>query len=114
MMRWRMRMRHMRYLMAARGLIDLLIPRGGAGLIRACVDNAAVPVLETGTGICHIYVDGAADQTMALNIVENAKCSRPSVCNAAEVLGLVFDFHCERVARLGEAEYDGDFSGRRG
>ena len=72
-------------LMAARGLIDLLIPRGGAGLIRACVDNAAVPVLETGTGICHIYVDGAADQTMALNIVENAKCSRPSVCNAAEV-----------------------------
>lgn len=72
-------------LMAARGLVDLLIPRGGAGLIRACVDNAAVPVLETGTGICHIYVDRAADQEMALNIVENAKCSRPSVCNAAEV-----------------------------
>ena len=72
-------------LMAARGLVDLLIPRGGAGLIRACVDNAAVPVLETGTGICHIYVDGYADQAMALDIVENAKCSRPSVCNAAEV-----------------------------
>ena len=72
-------------LMAARGLVDLLIPRGGAGLIRACVDNAVVPVLETGTGICHIYVDRAADQEMALNIVENAKCSRPSVCNAAEV-----------------------------
>ncbi len=72
-------------LMAARGLVDLLIPRGGAGLIRACVDNAAVPVLETGTGICHIYVDASADLNMALDIVENAKCSRPSVCNAAEV-----------------------------
>ena len=72
-------------LMTARGLVDLLIPRGGAGLIRSCVDNAAVPVLETGTGICHIYVDGEADQNMALDIVENAKCSRPSVCNAAEV-----------------------------
>ncbi len=72
-------------LMTARGLVDLLIPRGGAGLIRACVDNATVPVLETGTGICHIYVDRAADQEMALNILENAKCSRPSVCNAAEV-----------------------------
>ena len=72
-------------LMTARGLVDLLIPRGGAGLIRACVDNAAVPVLETGTGICHIYVDTYADLDMALEIVENAKCSRPSVCNAAEV-----------------------------
>ena len=70
--------------MAARGYVDLLIPRGGAGLIRACVDNAAVPVLETGTGICHIYVDRAAGLGMALDIVENAKCSRPSVCNAAE------------------------------
>ncbi len=72
-------------LMAARGYVDLLIPRGGAGLIRACVDNAAVPVLETGTGICHIYVDRWANLDMALDIVENAKCSRPSVCNAAEV-----------------------------
>ena len=72
-------------LMQAGGLVDLLIPRGGAGLIRACVDNAAVPVLETGTGICHIYVDRAASQEMALDILENAKCSRPSVCNAAEV-----------------------------
>ena len=71
-------------LMAAWGYVDLLIPRGGAGLIRACVDNAAVPVLETGTGICHIYVDRAAGLGMALDIVENAKCSRPSVCNAAE------------------------------
>lgn len=72
-------------LMGARGYVDLLIPRGGAGLIRACVDNATVPVLETGTGICHIYVDREADQAMALDILENAKCSRPSVCNAAEV-----------------------------
>ena len=72
-------------LMTARGYVDLLIPRGGAGLIRACVDNATVPVLETGTGICHIYVDRAADLDMALDILENAKCSRPSVCNAAEV-----------------------------
>jgi len=72
-------------LMCARGYVDLLIPRGGAGLIRACVDNATVPVLETGTGICHIYVDAAADQDMALDILENAKCSRPSVCNACEV-----------------------------
>ena len=72
-------------LMQARGYVDLLIPRGGAGLIRACVENASVPVLETGTGICHIYVDKGADLDMALNIVENAKCSRPSVCNAAEV-----------------------------
>ncbi len=73
-----------RELMTAAGLVDLLIPRGGAGLIRACVDNATVPVIETGTGICHIYVDRDADLDMALDIVENAKCSRPSVCNAAE------------------------------
>ena len=72
-------------LMTARGYVDLLIPRGGKGLIRACVDNATVPVLETGTGICHIYVDKASDQDMALDIIENAKCSRPSVCNACEV-----------------------------
>ena len=72
-------------LMTASGLVDLLIPRGGAGLIRACVDNATVPVIETGTGICHVYVDRDADLDMALSIMENAKCSRPSVCNAAEV-----------------------------
>ncbi len=72
-------------LMTASGYVDLLIPRGGAGLIRACVENATVPVIETGTGICHIYVDKDADQDMALDILENAKCSRPSVCNAAEV-----------------------------
>ena len=72
-------------LMTARGLVDLLIPRGGAGLIRACVENAKVPCIQTGTGICHIYVDKAADLSKALAIVENAKTSRPSVCNAAEV-----------------------------
>ena len=72
-------------LMTAVGYVDLLIPRGGAGLIRACVENARVPVIQTGTGICHIYVDASADTDMALNILENAKCSRPSVCNACEV-----------------------------
>ena len=72
-------------LMTAVGYVDLLIPRGGAGLIRACTENARVPCIQTGTGICHIYVDKDADQEMALNILENAKTSRPSVCNAAEV-----------------------------
>ena len=72
-------------IMKAKGYVDLLIPRGGAGLIRACVENATVPCLETGTGICHIYVDRAADLDMALSIIENAKTSRPSVCNAMEV-----------------------------
>ena len=72
-------------LMTAVGYVDLLIPRGGAGLIRACTENARVPCIQTGTGICHIYVDQDADQEMALNIIENAKTSRPSVCNAAEV-----------------------------
>lgn len=72
-------------LMRAVGLVDLLIPRGGAGLIRACVEQALVPCIQTGTGICHIYVDKDADLDMALRIVENAKMSRPSVCNAAEV-----------------------------
>lgn len=72
-------------LMRAKGLVDLLIPRGGAGLIKACVENATVPCIETGTGICHVYVDGDADFGKALKIIENAKCSRPSVCNAMEV-----------------------------
>ena len=72
-------------LMRASGYIDLLIPRGGAGLIRACVENSTVPCLETGTGICHIYVDRDADIEKALAIVNNAKTSRPSVCNAMEV-----------------------------
>ena len=73
-------------IMGAVGLIDMLIPRGGAGLIRRCVENALVPCIQTGTGICHVYVDESADQDMALDIVENAKASRPSVCNAEEVL----------------------------
>jgi len=72
-------------LMTANGLVDLLIPRGGAGLIRACVENATVPCIETGTGICHVYVDANADLDMALDIIQNAKTSRPSVCNAGEV-----------------------------
>ena len=73
-------------LMKAQGLVDLLIPRGGAGLINACVQQATVPCIATGTGICHVYVEQSADLDMALNIIENAKTSRPSVCNAAEVL----------------------------
>ena len=73
-------------IMTAKGLVDLLIPRGGAGLIRTCVENATVPCIETGTGICHVYVDASADLDMALRIVVNAKTSRPSVCNAEEVL----------------------------
>ena len=73
-------------LMNAVGFVDLLIPRGGAGLIKAVTENAKVPCIQTGTGICHIYVDEAADFNKALNIIENAKTSRPSVCNAAEVL----------------------------
>ena len=72
-------------LMTANGYVDLLIPRGGAGLINAWLENATVPCIQTGTGICHIYVDEFADFDKALNIVENAKTSRPSVCNAAEV-----------------------------
>ena len=73
-------------LMTANGYIDLLIPRGGAGLISACVRTATVPCIATGTGICHVYVEKTADQEMALNIIENAITSRPSVCNAEEVL----------------------------
>ena len=73
-------------LMHAKGYVDLLIPRGGAGLIQTCVREATVPCIETGTGICHVFVDDSADQDMALKIIENAKTSRPSVCNAEEVL----------------------------
>lgn len=72
-------------LMRANGLVDLLIPRGGAGLIRRCVENATVPCIQTGTGICHVYVDQYADLQKALAIIINAKTSRPSVCNAEEV-----------------------------
>lgn len=73
-------------LMQMRGLVDVLIPRGGKGLIRSCVDNARVPVIETGAGNCHVYVDSEASLSMALSVAINAKCQRPSVCNAAECL----------------------------
>ena len=93
-------------LMTAVGYVDLLIPRGGAGLIKACTQNARVPCIQTGTGICHIYVDAAADQEKALNILENAKTSRPSVCNAAEVClvsaAIAEEFLPKLHARLGE------------
>lgn len=87
-------------LMRAKGYVDLLIPRGGRGLINACVENATVPCLETGTGICHIFVDVEADHDMALSIIENAKTSRPSVCNAAEVLLVHKDIADEFLPRL--------------
>ena len=91
-------------LMTAVGYIDLLIPRGGAGLIRSCTENAKVPCIQTGTGICHIYVDASADVEQALNIIENAKTSRPSVCNAEEVClvhrDIAEDFLPKLVQRL--------------
>jgi len=87
-------------LMTAVGYVDLLIPRGGAGLIRACVENASVPCIQTGTGICHIYVDKAADQEKALEIIKNAKTSRPSVCNAAEVCLVHKDIAAEFLPKL--------------
>jgi len=93
-------------LMTARGYVDLLIPRGGKGLISACVENATVPCIETGTGICHVYVDRDADIEMALTIVDNAKTSRPSVCNAAEVClvhrDIANDFLPKLKARLSQ------------
>lgn len=87
-------------LMTANGYVDLLIPRGGAGLINACVKNATVPCIHTGTGICHIYVDKDADINMALDIVENAKASRPSVCNAAETCLVHKDIAKEFLPKL--------------
>ena len=87
-------------LMTANGYIDLLIPRGGAGLINACVQNATVPCIATGTGICHVYVDKSADQEKALRIIENAKTSRPSVCNAEEVLLVDKEIAAEFLPRL--------------
>ena len=89
-------------LMTANGYVDLLIPRGGAGLINACVQNATVPCIATGTGICHVYVEQTADQDMALNIIENAKTSRPSVCNAEEVLLVDKAIAAEFLPRLAE------------
>ncbi|HFI0510655.1 TPA: glutamate-5-semialdehyde dehydrogenase [Streptococcus suis] len=89
-------------LMTAKGKIDLLVPRGGAGLIQAVVENATVPVIETGTGICHVYVDKDADLDKALQIVVNAKTSRPSVCNAAEVLLVHEEIASQFLPRLEE------------
>ena len=93
-------------LMTANGYVDLLIPRGGPGLINACVRNATVPCIATGTGICHVYVEKNADQEMALNIIENAKTSRPSVCNAEEVLlidkAIAAEFLPKLRARIGQ------------
>ena len=92
-------------LMTANGYVDLLIPRGGAGLINACVQNATVPCIATGTGICHVYVEQTADQEMALAIIENAKTSRPSVCNAEEVLlidkAIAAEFLPKLASRIG-------------
>lgn len=96
-------------LMEAVGYVDLLIPRGGPGLINACLEGAKVPVIQTGTGICHIYVDQSADPEKALNIIENAKTSRPSVCNAAEVClvhrTIAKEFLPRLKARLSKVEF---------
>ena len=94
-------------LMRARGLVDLLIPRGGRGLIQSCVENATVPCLETGTGICHVYVDRDANLDLALSVLENAKTSRPSVCNACEVCLVHKDVAGEFLVRLAKLFTDG-------
>lgn len=93
-------------LMKGKGYIDLLIPRGGKGLIKACVENAIIPCIETGTGICHIYVDADCDINMALDIIENAKTSRPSVCNAAEVCLVHSDIIAKFIPLLEERLVD--------
>ena len=90
-------------LMSMRGLVDVLIPRGGKGLIRAVVDNAKVPVIETGAGNCHLYVDASADLDMAVSVTVNAKCSRPSVCNAIETLLVHRDVADVFLPKLAEA-----------
>lgn len=87
-------------LMKANGYVDMLIPRGGASLINACINNATVPCIQTGTGICHIYVEKTADLDMAVNIINNAKTSRPSVCNAAEVLLVDEDIKADILPRV--------------
>lgn len=96
-----------RELMTAKGLVDLLIPRGGAGLIRSCVENATVNCIETGTGICHVYVDKDADLDKAVKVMVNAKTSRPSVCNAAEVCLVHRDIAAEFLPRLKQVLVDG-------
>jgi glutamate-5-semialdehyde dehydrogenase len=93
-------------IMQAEGLIDLLIPRGGAGLIKSCTENAKVPCIETGTGICHIYVDASADLDKAVRTIENAKTSRPSVCNAEEVLLVNRDIAGEFLPMVSKALRD--------
>jgi glutamate-5-semialdehyde dehydrogenase len=96
-----------KHLMTARGLVDVIIPRGGAGLIRAVVNGSTVPVIETGVGNCHVYVDASADQAMALGILINSKARRPSVCNAAETLlvhaDIAQEFVPAAIAALREA-----------
>jgi glutamate-5-semialdehyde dehydrogenase len=96
-----------KHLMTARGLVDVIIPRGGAGLIQAVVNGSTVPVIETGVGNCHVYVDASADQAMALAILVNSKARRPSVCNAAETLlvheAIAADFVPAAIAALREA-----------
>jgi glutamate-5-semialdehyde dehydrogenase len=94
-------------MMAARGLVDVLIPRGGAGLISAVVEGSKVPVIETGTGNCHLFVDATADQQMAIDIMLNAKVQRPSVCNSLETLlvhaDIAADFLPKALAALADA-----------
>ena len=87
-------------LMHAHGLVDVLIPRGGAGLIRSCVENSTVPVIETGVGNCHIYVDSAANLNMAIDIIDNAKTQRPGVCNACETVLVHRDIAEELLPKL--------------
>ncbi len=90
-------------LMCLNGLIDVLIPRGGAGLIRSVVEHATVPVIETGAGVCHVYVDQSADLDMAARIVANAKCSRPAVCNACETMLVHQSVAVEALPKIAEA-----------
>ena len=90
-------------LMCLNGLIDVLIPRGGAGLIRSVVEHATVPVIETGAGVCHVYVDQSADLNMAARIVANAKCSRPAVCNACETMLVHQSVAAEALPKIAEA-----------
>jgi glutamate-5-semialdehyde dehydrogenase len=92
-------------LMSMRGLVDVLIPRGGKGLIKACVDNSKVPVIETGAGNCHLFVDDFADLDKALKVAVNAKCSRPSVCNAIETV-LVSKSVAEKFLPMLKVEFD--------
>ncbi len=100
-------------LMTMRGWVDVLIPRGGKGLIRSVVENATVPVIETGEGNCHLYVDDSADIAMALSIAVNAKCSRPSVCNAVETILVHAGIAAEFLPKLAEglAAFDVEIRG---